>query len=125
MKLSRQALLVEPRFAERCERLMAILTPDSLAALYEVHGRFDEAGLHGPREMGRIGPLHRCANGVDLEQVAEHDLRAECLQRIRSSIMLVNHRADAKPKRQRLPHCRASRISGGACHKDCSFDAGG
>ena len=32
MKLSRQELLVESRFAERCDRLMAILTPASFAA---------------------------------------------------------------------------------------------
>jgi hypothetical protein len=57
-----------------------------------------------------------------LEQVAKHDLRAKGLQRLRSRIMLVDHRADAKPERKRLPDRRAPRISGRAGDKHRSFD---
>jgi hypothetical protein len=46
------------------------LDPCFLRGLNEVHGRFDEAGLHGPDKVGGVDSFHRSADGVDLEQVA-------------------------------------------------------
>ena len=114
MKLSRQELLVESRFADRCDRLIDGLDPRLLGGLGEVHGGMDEAGLDRPDEIGRGDAVHRRAHGVDLQQVADHHLRAERLQRVRPGILLVDHRAHAEPERQRLPHGRASRIAGRA-----------
>jgi hypothetical protein len=52
-----------------------------LRGLNEVHHSWDEVRLHRPDEVGRIDSFHRCADGVDLEEITAHDLRAELLQR--------------------------------------------
>ena len=87
---------MELRFAERCDRLM--LSHSFFRGLSEVHGRVDQAGLDGPHEIGRIDAVHGGADGVDLKQVAYHDLCTRLSQGFGPRILVVDYRADLKPK---------------------------
>lgn len=117
MYVSRHESLVDSRLAERCERLMTVLTPVS-GGLGEVHGRVDQSGLHGPNQISRVHPFHGVANGIDLQKIADDHFSAERFERRRPVVFTMHHRTHAETERDRLANRGATRIARGACNQD-------
>jgi hypothetical protein len=80
MKLSRQASLVDFAIRGTLRKIDDGLNPRFLRSLGEIHGRVDKAGLDRPDEVGGADAVHRRADSVDLEEIADNDFGAELLQ---------------------------------------------
>lgn len=89
-----------------------------LRGLREVHGRMNEAGLDGPDEVGRIDAFHGGADGVDLEEITEHDLGTQLPKSFRAGVLAVHHGANVQAEGDRLFYGGAPSISGCTSNQD-------
>ena len=114
MKLSRQELLVGEAIGRALRQVDDGGDARFLRGLGEIDGRMDQAGRDRPDKIGRIGAFHGGADGVDLQEIAQHHFGAELFQRLRPGVPAVHHRADIEPERDRFLDGGAAGVAGGA-----------
>ena len=63
-------------------------------SLCEVDGCFNQSGLDGVYEVGRIGAFHGFTDRVDLMEVTDYDIGTELFQGRCAVVLYMDHRAD-------------------------------
>jgi hypothetical protein len=85
-----------------------------LCGLDEIDGHMDQAGRDRPDEIGGIGAFHGRADGIDLEEIAEHHFSTERFQGRGPGIPVVHHRANTESQCNGFPDGGATGVSRGA-----------